>query len=124
VLYWFLVVPLFYALLATLPLWLLRFVLSGRSARRWAPLTPWRALGDFSLVFSALLVSAYVADSIPAVSRCAGLLAGEGCDFPGASILFLWVFSFEVSTIPLGVPLGIYAFVDILRRARRAREAR
>jgi hypothetical protein len=121
--YWVLVTPLFFTLLATLPLWVLRLIW-GNIAGRWAPWTPGRALGDFSLVFLALLVSAYVADSIPAVSRCAGLLAGEGCDFPGASLLFVWVFTFEVMTIPLGVPFGICALVDILRRVRRAREAR
>jgi hypothetical protein len=77
------------------------------------------ALGDFSFVFLLLLVLAWIAHRYAPTAVCFTLAPGGGCDFPGAVLLFTWGFTFQVTAIPLGLPMAIYATIQMFRRVRR-----
>jgi hypothetical protein len=77
------------------------------------------AVGDFSFVFLLLLVLAWVAESYPPIALCFTFGPGGGCDLPGADLLFVWSLTFQAATIPLGLPITIYAVIETISRVRR-----
>ncbi len=110
------IVPLCISFLLTVPVRLLRGV-KGKCWGLASASTSFRhALGDASFVFTVPLVLAYLAELFPLQANCFTL--GGDCRFQAGGLLFAWGFSFQVATIPLGMPLAAFAVAESIWRLR------
>jgi hypothetical protein len=114
-----LILPLFVALLCTAPLWLLRAARGQLFGVRSSDMSIWRAIGDFSIVFSVLVALANIAELYRPLAECFSIAMGHKCDLPGSDLLFVWGFFFQVATLPLGIPLAAFACFEVVRRLFR-----
>ena len=114
----YLALPLCIALLCTMPLWLIRATRGRFLGVTSKNMSIWRAVGDFSIVFSALTVLANIAEFYRPLAECFSIALGHECGLPGSGLLFMWGFFFQIATIPLGAPFAAFACIEILQRLR------
>ncbi|SMF69923.1 hypothetical protein SAMN06265365_12748 [Tistlia consotensis] len=104
------------ALTLTLPVWVIRKCVGRFWGLSALETTLWRALGDVAFVFTALLVLAHAGERYAPLAQCFSLLGT--CALPLGDVLFAWGFFFQVATVPLGIPIAVFACIEAVRRHR------